>query len=310
MAPRQKHVSPQSRKREDAKARRQVRRPELQLRYFVAFVLLLAASLALVAAEAPPKRIVSLVPAATEILFAIGAGPRVVAVSSYDHEPPEVEKLPRVGALLDPDLERILGLRPDLAVIYGTQHDLGQQLTRAGVPMFSYTHGGLADVTVAIRALGERTGTSATANDVAGRIERSLAATRTRVSGRPTPRVLLVFGREPGTLRNLYASGGIGFLHDMLEVAGGRNVFAGQKRESVQATAEMLLASAPDVVIELHVDGGPPADLSAWKALPALPAVQNSRIIALTGTDLFTAGPRVASATERLAMALHPEAFR
>ena len=72
-------------------------------------------------AQAPPSRIVSLVPAATEMLFAIGAGPRVVAVSSYDHEPPAVERLPRVGALLDPDLERIMGLRPDLVVVYGTQ---------------------------------------------------------------------------------------------------------------------------------------------------------------------------------------------
>lgn len=260
-------------------------------------------------AQAPPQRIVSLVPAATEILFAIGAGPRVVAVSSYDHEPPEVEKLPRVGALLDPDLERILGLRPELAVIYGTQHDLRQQLTRAGVPMFPYTHGGLADVIAAIRALGERTGTATTANDVAVRIERELEGVRTRVRGRPAPRVLLVFGREPGTLRNLYASGGIGFLHDMLEIAGGRNIFAEQKRESVQATAEMLLAAAPDVVIELHVDGGPPADLSAWKTLPALPAVQKGRLIALTGTDLVTAGPRVAKATDRLARAIHPEAF-
>ncbi len=232
-----------------------------------------------------------------------------MAVSSYDHEPPEVETLPRVGALLDPDLERILGLRPDLAVIYGTQHDLRQQLTRAGVPMFPYTHGGLADVMTAIRALGERTGTATTANDVAARIERQLEGIRTRVRGRTAPRALLVFGREPGTLRNLYASGGTGFLHDMLEIAGGRNVFAEQKRESVQATAEMLLASAPDVVIELHVDGGPPADLSAWKTLPALPAVQKGRLIALTGTDLVTAGPRVGGATERLARAIHPEAF-
>ena len=65
----------------------------------------------------------------------------------------------------------------------------------------------------------------------------------------------------------------------------------------------------PDVVIELHVDGGPPADLSAWKTLPALPAVQKGRLIALTGTDLVTAGPRVGSATERLARAIHPDAF-
>ena len=84
-------------------------------------------------AQAKPARIISLVPGATEMLFAIGAGPRVVAVSSYDKEPPEVTSLPRVGALLDPDVERILSLKPDLIVVYGSQHDLVRQLQRTGV---------------------------------------------------------------------------------------------------------------------------------------------------------------------------------
>jgi iron complex transport system substrate-binding protein len=287
----------QSRRREGARARRTV---------LVAVVVGLAATLS---AQAPPSRIVSLVPAATEMLFAIGAGPRVAAVSSYDHEPPEVDPLPRVGALLDPDLERILGLRPDLIVVYGTQRDLQQQLTRAAIPIFPYTHGGLAEVTSTIRALGARTGATARANEVAAAIERDLTDIRTRVAGRARPKTLLVFGREPGTLRNLYASGGVGFLHDMLDVAGADNVFAGEKRESVQASSEALLAAAPEVVIELHVEADGAVDLAAWKVLPALPAVRDNRLIVLTGTELVTAGPRVASATRRLAKALHPEAF-
>jgi iron complex transport system substrate-binding protein len=280
--------------------------------FAIGLVVALGVAMAFATAQAPPSRIISLVPAATEMLFAIGAGPRVVAVSSYDHEPPDVERLPRVGALLDPDLERILGLRPDLVVVYGTQHDLQQQLTRAAIPVFGYKHGvgheGLAGVTATIRALGERTATAARANDVAAAIERGLSEIRTRVAGRPRPRTLLVFGREPGTLRNLYASGGVGFLHDMLEVAGAVNVFAAEKRESVQASSETLLAAAPEVIIELHYSEGA-VDLSAWQALPALPAVRTNRLIVLTGTDLVTAGPRVAAATRRLAEALHPGAF-
>ena len=77
------------------------------------------------------RRIVSLVPAVTEMLYAIGAGPKVVAVSSYDTYPPEVKRLPNVGALLDPNVERILSLKPDLVVVYGSQDDLKQQLGRA-----------------------------------------------------------------------------------------------------------------------------------------------------------------------------------
>ena len=74
-------------------------------------------------AAAKGQRIVSLVPAVTEMLFAVGAGAQVVGVSSYDHFPPEVEKLPKVGALIDPDTERILSLRPDLVVVYGSRTD-------------------------------------------------------------------------------------------------------------------------------------------------------------------------------------------
>jgi iron complex transport system substrate-binding protein len=259
-------------------------------------------------AQARPERIISLVPAATEILFAIGAGPRVVAVSSYDREPEAVNALPRVGALIDPNVERILSLKPDLVVVYGTQSDLKTQLDRAGVAHSSFTHGGLRDVTAAIRAIGARTGDGPRAEVVATEIEGTLAAISGRVAGRPRPRTLLVFGREPGTLRNMYASGGRGFLHDMLVTAGGENVFADQLRESVQVTTEMLLALKPDVVLELHSSENG-IDLTAWQMLPSLPAVRDRRVLALAGSELMVPGPRVALATQRFARALHPGAF-
>ena len=75
---------------------------------------------------------------------------------------------------------------------------------------------------------------------------------RTRVAGKPRPRTLLVFGREPGSLRNIYASGGRGFLHDMLVAAGGEDVFADIDKESVQARPRLILARAPDVILELR----------------------------------------------------------
>ena len=109
-------------------------------------------------AASAPSRIISLIPAVTEMLFALGAGPQVVAVSSFDEYPPEALKLPRVGALLNPDLERILSLRPDLVVVYESQADLRRQLERATIPMFVYKHASLADVAVTIRQLGTRIG--------------------------------------------------------------------------------------------------------------------------------------------------------
>jgi len=105
-------------------------------------------------AAAQQRRIVSLVPALTEMLFAIGAGPQVVGVGSFDKFPPEVETLPKVGALLDPDTERILSLRPTLVLTYGSQTDLHKQFERAGIKAYIYRHGGLDTIFQTLRDLG------------------------------------------------------------------------------------------------------------------------------------------------------------
>jgi iron complex transport system substrate-binding protein len=261
-------------------------------------------------------RIISLVPAATEMLFAVGAGPRVVGVSSYDSYPPEVKTRPSVGALIDPNVERILSLKPDLVVIYATQIDLKQQLSRAGIAVFEYRHAGLADVTQTIRAIGERTGDTPQADDVASRIERDLDGIRAKVRGLRKPRTLIVFGREPRSLRGLYASGGIGFLSDMLETAGGTNVFADIRLQAVQASSEQVLAARPDVILETRssspalLAGDRPAELDAWKTLASVPAVRSGRIFFLFDDRIVVPGPRVAEGTFLMARALHPEAFR
>jgi len=269
---------------------------------------------AAVSAQTTPRRIVTLVPAMTEVLYAIGAGDLVVGVSSYDHFPPEVASKPRVGALLDPDFERILSLKPDLVIVYATQRDLIDRLARAGIPVFSSQHGGLAEIGVAIRAMGDRIGRREQAGQVAAGIERDLDDIRRRVAGRPRPRTALIFGREPGALRAIYASGGVGFMHDMLTLAGGEDVFADVKRENLQATAEVLLARAPEVLIEVRfAEGWTPERLKkereAWNALPGLPAVKTGRVYLLADDRLASPGPRIAYGVRLLAQALHPSAF-
>lgn len=250
-------------------------------------------------------------PAVTEMLYAIGAGDQVVAVSSFDRYPPAVEKLPKVGALLDPNTERMLSLKPDMVVIYGSQSDLQAQLARTGTRTFIYRHGGLRDALAAIEAIGSATGHASRAATVVQRIRGELAAVAERVKDRPKPRTLLVFGREPGTLRSLYASGGVGFLDDLLGMAGARNVFEDVKRESVQPSQETLLARAPDVIVELHPSSGLDAANVGriWAPLASIPAVRTGRVHALTGAHLVVAGPRLGAAAEALARAVHPGAW-
>jgi len=275
---------------------------------------MLSASPQVRSGEQPPSRIISAIPAVTEMLFAIGAGPQVVAVGSFDTYPPEVAGLARVGALIDPDLERMLALRPDLVMVYETQVDLRRQLERAKIPVFLYRHAALADVTVVLRALGARVGRPAAAEAVAADIERSLEAIRTRVAGRRRPRALVVFGREKGALRGIYASGGVGFIHDMVEAAGGTNIFADVRRESVQATSELILARGPDVILELNAapvsDAERAAERAVWQVLSAVPAVRNGRVHMIDDERTVIPGPRVAQGAELIARALHPDGFK
>jgi iron complex transport system substrate-binding protein len=266
-------------------------------------------------AQQQPARIVSLVPAVTEMLFAIGAGDRVVGVSSYDDYPPEARSRPRVGALVDPDVERIFSLRPDLVIVYGTQTEFVDRLNRVGVSAFSYEHAGLADIMTTIRRLGERIGRADAARQLADRLDADLAGIRRLVSGRPRPKTALIFGREPGTLRSIHASAGVGFMHDMLEAAGGADLFDDIKRQSVQVSTEMLLARSPDVILEVNAAADWTAERIArerdvWRALAALPAVGANRIYILADERLVIPGPRVVEAVRLMARALHPGQFK
>jgi iron complex transport system substrate-binding protein len=280
-------------------------------RFATTAAVLLTVAVALAARQQPlatPKRIVSLVPAVTEMLFAVGAGPRVVGVSSFDRFPPEIERLPRVGALLDPDVERILSLRPDLVVVYRSQTDVLAQLGRAGIPSFVYSHAGLADVTVTMRRIGERIGSSAEAEKLATGIERRIEAVRAASANAVRPKTLVVFGRDAFALRGIYASGGVGFVHDMVTAAGGDNVFADAKREAIQATTELIIARAPEMILELRAE---PMDREAkekevrtWSSLVSVPAVRSGKVRILDDSRTVVPGPRVAEGIELIAAEL------
>jgi iron complex transport system substrate-binding protein len=261
---------------------------------------------------APPRRLVSLIPAVTEMLFAMGQGDRLVGVSSYDRFPQEAARIRSVGGLLDPSVETILALKPDLVIVYATQSELKQRLERAAIPFFSYEHRTLSDIMSTIRALGVRIEAPEPAERLARSMEQAIANVRASVAGLDRPRTLLVFSREPGSLQNVTASGGYGFLHDMIETAGGADVFSDVKQQSVQASTEMILSRRPEAIVELRygaaaaTDAG--QDTQAWDKLASLPAVKNRRVYVLTGDEFVVPGPRVVDAIRRLAAVLHPAA--
>jgi iron complex transport system substrate-binding protein len=193
--------------------------------------------------------------------------------------------------------------------VYATQTELTARLKRAAVPTFPYRHSGLADMSATIASLGDRVGRTVEAARLVRDLQNSLVCVRRSVAGRPRPRVALVFGREAGTLRSIVVSGGVGFLHDLVETAGGQNAFADVKRESHQVSAEGMLARAPDIIIETHPSSwdasATPREQAVWRGLPALPAVRSNRIHILADDRLFIPGPRIAEAARLLAEAIH-----
>ncbi|HSK09039.1 MAG TPA: helical backbone metal receptor [Vicinamibacterales bacterium] len=258
--------------------------------------------------------VVSLVPAVTEMLFAIGAGPQVAGVSSFDAWPPEVARLPKLGALLDPDVERILRIRPGVVVLHVSQEDVRAQLERAGIRTFAYAIGGLDNVTKTMREVGAMVGRADEAEAAAAGLERQLADIARRSAGRKRPRTLLVFGREPGALRAIDASGGTGFLHDILTLAGGQNILASERREAIRVSTETILAAAPEVILDLHYgrtldDAGVRREREVWNLLRAVPAVRDGRVHVLAGDHFVVPGPRVVQAAADMAAAIESVTF-
>jgi cobalamin transport system substrate-binding protein len=286
-------------------------------RLLLAAVTLLASAVVLLRAQPSqaPTRIVSLIPAVTEMLFAMGDGARLVGVSNYDRFPREVERIQKVGGLLDPDVERIIALKPDLVIVYATQAELTQRLDRARIPYYLYEHRGLPDIMETVRAIGARIGAPAHGRTLAAQMDADLAAVRASVATLPRPKTLLVFGRDPQALRNMQASGGYGFLHDVLGVAGGDNVFADIRKQSVEVSTEVILARRPEAIVDLwYGDSARTLDVAreqrVWDALASVPAVRNKQVHVLVGDDFVSPGPRVVDAARKLARAIHPALAR
>jgi iron complex transport system substrate-binding protein len=256
---------------------------------------------------ARPRRIVSLVPSVTEDLYAIGAQEALVGVTDFCDYPPQARSKTRVGDMLAPNLETVVGLKPDLVVATrsGNAKETFDQLRRLGIPVYLVDPVSVADVLRLIAGLGDLTGRRDGAAAVSAALERRLAAVRERVEGRPRPRVLYVLWPEP-----LIVPGRGSLVSELIALAGGLSVTADQGPGYPRMSLEAAVGRAPEVII-LARHGGPagPAALPQWQRLESLPAIKGGRLYAVDGNLLHRYGPRVAEGLESIARLLHPEAF-
>lgn len=241
--------------------------------------------------SSPPERIVSLVPSATEILLALDAGDRLVARTEYDTAS-AVAHLPSVGGGLQPGLETLLVVEPDLVIRFAGESDpaTAERLDAAGIPHLAVRPDGIADVLRIAARLGRLVGEGGRARALTDRIEAELDSVRSRVRGLPRPRVAYVVGGTPP-----WVAGPGTFVHELIGVAGGENAFGDLGELYPVVSPEEFVAREIDLLLV-------PPGASLDRALREIPR-------RTVPPGLQRPGPHLHEGARALARILHPEAF-
>jgi iron complex transport system substrate-binding protein len=250
-----------------------------------------------------PQRIVSTAPGATEMLFAAGAGSRVIATVEYSDEPAAAKNVPRIGDSNAVDMERVVALRPDVVVVWEGGNNVAQinRLENLKVPVYRHKVEKLHDIPMSLRRLGTLTGTGAAAESAARDVEMRLAALEKRYGhAADPPTVLLEVWNRP-----IYTVGGSQMMTDSLRLCGARNVFADLKEQGPSVDTEAVIARDPQIIVAVAPPGVSQEWLGAWKRFATLRAVRDNRLVPFEDQRLSRLGPSAVGGTEALCEAIH-----
>jgi len=259
----------------------------------------------------PIERIISLAPACTETLFAIGAGPQVVAVTTFDNYPPEAAQKEKIGGFSREtvSLEKIVGLKPDLIFSSGSlQRDLIEDLERLGLVVFALEPNSYDDVGRAVKEAGEITGHSQQAKEVAEQLRASSDEIRQKIATIPAdarPRVFYQVWDKP--LRSASAKS---FLGQLIDAAGGKNIFAAERDPYPLVNEEAVIQRDPQIILSPAHEGTEMHSFTERKAWSTITAVREQRIFFLNEDVISRPGPRIGEALRIIAKALHPSLFQ
>ena len=256
---------------------------------------------AVVTVARPAQRVATLAPHATELVFAAGAGARIVAAGDYSDYPPAAAAIPRVGSNRQIDTERLVALRPDLLVVWlgGNAERQLEPLRRLGVPVYQSAPTSLDDIANEVERLGQLTGTAATAQPAAAALRVRLAALAARYRDKPPVRVFYQVWEQP-----LYTLNGRQIVSDAIRLCGGVNVFADLAALAPTVSIEAVLQQNPEVIIRGARPGEQALGLAMWKAYPALLAAKRGNLYTVDADLMARAGPRMIAGAEALCVLL------
>ncbi len=251
-----------------------------------------------------PKRLVSLAPSITETLYALGLGDRLVGDTDYCEYPPEARDIPHVGSILNPNLERIVALRPDLVLgsPEANRIETADRLGRLGIPLYGVTAHTMDETLFSIEDLGRVLNREAEARRLVEQLRQRIAAVEHRVAGRRPPKVLFVVWYRP-----LTTAGRRTFVDDVIRRAGGVSITDDLPGEWPRMSLEEALRRNPDVILFPRSESFAP-DLDEFQRLPGwrdLRAVRDRRLYFVSDT-IIRPSPRLVNALEEVAGILHP----
>lgn len=253
----------------------------------------------------PARRIVSLNPATTELLFAIGAGSQLVGRTRWCDWPPAATRIQNVGDGFPPNVEAVLATHPDLAILYptGVNRAPARRLGELGIPVVALRTDRLEDLVRAVRSLGVATGHERVADSVAAGIEAELEGAARAVRDRPTgPTVVILSWTDPPL-----ALGAASYLHEVVELAGGHDAFGNVARASVPTSIEVIANLDPDVILAGDAAVAALKERPEWRVVRA---VREGRVLPLDDPGLARPGLRalaaIAPLRARLARVANP----
>lgn len=262
----------------------------------------------------PPRRIVSLVPSVTEVIYALGAEDRLAGRTDYCEFPAAARAKPSVGGMVNPNLEALVALKPDLVIATdeGNREETFQQLARLRIPTYLVHATRLDALRNMIARLGALTGREAAVGPLTESLTRRVQAVRNAVAPFPRPRVLYVIWPEP-----LIVPGRQSLLTELIDVAGGESVTSTQDQAYVRFSVEAAVALAPQVIVladHASANGGTShagrPEPEKWKRFASVPAIRAGRLYSVDLSILHRYGPSVVDGLESLARLIHPEAFK
>lgn len=260
-----------------------------------------------------PQRIVTISPNAAEIICALGCCDRIVGVDKFCVFPEELLTRARVGGLFDPDLERIIALKPDLIVLRGRSESVTRLASDIGAAVLDDRTERLGDIAGTVRQLGELLDRTAPAEKIVDEIDQRLRKVRDGVDGRSPVRVFVAVSRRSDEWGQILTTGRGTFIDDVLRVAGGTNIFENVDAPWPEVTLEGIIARRPDVVVELVpevelADKDRDSLRTAWQSALGGSGGEAVRVFAIDDDHALIPSPRYVEIVERLAGILHPEA--